>query len=525
MSTRSWKVCALAISPFAWLSVTGCSSANSASPQDAGGNLPSMVPDAGAGADASGSPDGGAIPGTDSGAAMVDGSTGCPAPVPAANAAPPAGTLLASGDSLSVRGVTSDGYAVYSDDVGLQLYAVPIAGGSPQSIGALGSNFWVVVVGQVVFVWSNVTSANVGALTTWSSARGPHAIAPASFGILAASSSDGTQVLYIANVDAQGQAGDVFVSGTDGTGATRLLQGQQLAGCFPQLGFAGSYAIASHCNTARGAGPSTTVTSFQSPAWTPADLVSSAQNGWSADTAGTMVLVSTAGGVSVVPIGGGAATTIDATGFMGQLIEGGKTAVYGTTAGALRMSSTTAPLPTTLAPAFGGFYGVSPSQDDVLYYQNQASTGTDLYLVSTASPGAPQPISTVTNGAVNGDPFTTDSTYALYSTSNDACTGAATFAAFPVNGGSSIPLGSNVWGDSSATGAKVVFNDHYAATGGQRFGRADIESVDLAAGTTPTLVVSQADAVIELTPAADQIVYSWSLQPGALAGIYVTPVP
>jgi hypothetical protein len=110
-----------------------------------------------------------------------------------------------------------------------------------------------------------------------------------------------------------------------------------------------------------------------------------------------MVLVSTVGGVSVVPMDGGAATTIDATGFMGQLIEGGKVAVYGTTGGALRMSST--------------------------------------------------------HAAVNGAPFTADSTYALYS------------------------------------------------------------------------VVSQADAVIELTPAADQTVYSWSLQPGALAGIYVTPVP
>ena len=522
MSTRSLKVCALAISPFAWLSVTGCSSANSASPQDAS---PGVVADAGASADASGSPDGGAVPGTDSGVAMVDAPTGCPTPVPPANVTPPVGMLLAAGNSLSARGVTSDGYAVYSDDVGLQLYAVPIAGGSPQTIAALGSNFWVVVVGQVVFVWSNVTSANVGALTTWSSAKGSHAIAPASFGILGASSSDGTQVLYVANVDAQGQTGDVFVSGTDGTGATRLLQGQQLAGCFPQLGFAGSYAIASHCNTARGDGPSTTITSFQSPAWTPSDLVSSAQNIWSADTAGTMVLVSTAGGVSVVPIAGGAATTLDATGFMGQLIEGGKMAVYGTTAGALRMSSTTAPSPTPPAPAFGGFYGVSPSQDNVLYYQNQASLGTDLYLASTASPGAPQPISTQTNVAVNGDPFTADSTFALYSTSNDPCTGAATFAAFPVSGGSSIPLGSNVWGDSSATAAKVVFNDHYAATGGLRFGRADIESVDLAAGTPPTLVVSQADAVIDLTPAGDQIVYSWSLQPGALAGIYVTPVP
>src|ERR1700734_3929471 len=106
MSTRSLKVCALAISPFAWLSVTGCSAANSASPQD---TSPGVVADAGV--------------------AMVDAPTGCPTPVPPANVTPPVGMLLAAGNSLSARGMTSDGYAVYSDDVGLQLYAVPIAGG------------------------------------------------------------------------------------------------------------------------------------------------------------------------------------------------------------------------------------------------------------------------------------------------------------------------------------------------------------------------------------------------------------
>jgi hypothetical protein len=210
---------------------------------------------------------------------------------------------------------------------------------------------------------------------------------------------------------------------------------------------------------------------------------------------------------------------------MGQLIQGGAMAVYGTTAGALRVSPTKTPSPTTLASAFGGFYGVSPSQGSVLYYHDQAATGTDIYLTSMSPQGTPQTLTASTNGAVNGDAFTADSSYALYSTGNDVCSGAATFAAFPVAGGSSIPLGTNVWGDWSATGAKVIFNDNYVATGGLRFGRADIKVVDLAAGAMPTLVVSQADAVLDMSPAGDQVIYSWSVQPGAQAGIYATPVP
>ncbi len=510
MSRRSVKTYALAGSPLAWCFIASCSAAHSGNGQD--------------NAQGPGS-DGGVVINTDSGIVQDDAPAGCPGPSPESNVTPPVGTLIASGNSLSTRGVTSDGYEIYSDDYAFQLYAVPIAGGPSQTIGALGSNFWVTVVGQVVFAWSNVTDANVGSLTTWSSAKGSHSIAAASFGILGTSSSDGSQVLYVANVDAQGQTGDVVLSNTDGSGATTLLQGQQLTGCFPQLGFVGSYAIASHCDVARGDGPSTTISSFPSPAWTRTDLATDAENVWSADTAGTIVLVSTNGGISVVPIGGGQATTIDSSGFLGTLIQGGKMAVYGTTAGALRVSPTSPPSPTTLSSAFGGFYGVSPSQGTVLYYENQTASGTDLYLASMVPPGTSQTISTSTNGAVNGDAFTADSTYALYSTGADVCTGAATFAAYPVTGGSSIPLGTNVWGDWSATGAKVVFNQNYVATGGLRYGRADILSVDLAAGTTPTPVVSQADANIDMTPAGDQLIYSWSVQPGAMAGIYITPVP
>ena len=184
-----------------------------------------------------------------------------------------------------------------------------------------------------------------------------------------------------------------------------------------------------------------------------------------------------------------------------------------------------APAPMALAPAFGGFYSVSPDQSTVLFYENSVATGTDIYLSSTVMPNTSRAVSTATNGAVNGDAFTADSLYALYSTSNDMCTGASAFNAVQLSAGSPTVLGHNVWGDWSASGSKVIFNDNYVATGGLRFGRADIESVNLTAGGTPVRVVAQADAVIDLTPAKDQIIYSWSVQPGPLAGLYETPVP
>jgi hypothetical protein len=546
MSARSFTFTALAVSPFALGFSTGCSTKAPSTDGPPDGNGVSLSDaasgDAEPGAEAS--TDAGVREGdsqdesaatalsgpdsSDSGTAGDELLPGCVlSNVDASQApnVPPVGTQLVSGNTLSARGVTSDGYEVYSDDAARQLYAIPIAGGAVQSIGALGSKFWVTVVGQVVFAWSNVSDADVGALTIWSSARGAHAVAPASFGILGAASSDGAQILYVANVDPLGLTGDVYVATTDGAGSTRLLAGQQLAGCFPQLGFAGSYVVVSHCDVPRGSGPSSTITSFRSPAWTRADLIGDAANSWSADTAATMVLASSAAGLLVIPIGGGAGTTIDAEGFMGQLIAGGQDAVYGTTSASLRFSSTTAPLPQTLAPSFGGFYAISPSQSTVLYYESSSAAGTDMYLASTITPGTPATISSVTSAAVNGDAFTADSSFALYSTSNDPCGGSGTFNAFSVARSASTLLGRNVWSDSSATGAKVIFNDNYVATGGLRFGRADIESVDLATGVAPTRLVSQADAVFDVTPSQDSIIYSWSLESGSLAGLYVVSVP
>src|ERR1019366_3435154 len=196
-----------------------------------------------------------------------------------------------------------------------------------------------------------------------------------------------------------------------------------------------------------------------------------------------------------------------------------------TTSHALRRSAITAPAPVTLVPTFGGFYGLSPNEASVLFFQDFGPTGAGVYLASAVAPSTPVALWTAQTGAVNGDGFTTDSNSALYSTGIGPQSHIGTLNAVSVDGGTPRVLGASAWSDVSTTGAKVVFLDHYVATGGLRFGRADIESVDLSQAGAPTTIVAGADAVMALSPARDFIVYSWSARAGPNAGIFVTPVP
>ncbi|HSQ64171.1 MAG TPA: hypothetical protein VLM85_13185 [Polyangiaceae bacterium] len=435
------------------------------------------------------------------------------------NASSPSGTQLQAGAALSVRGVTSDGYLIYSDDDALTLHALALAGGQPQDLGALGAKFWVNVVGDVVFSWSNVTG-DVGALGVWSAKTGLHAISPASVGIVATASGD--QILYTDHVGANG-TGDVYLANVDGSGAVKLLSGVYVDPCFPQMGFAGSTAVVSYCPVAppQSGAPNAIVSSFASPAFARVDLATNAINYWSTD--GTHVLTSLANGIIVVPIGGGAPMTLDANGFLGTFGDNGQAVFYSTHSGAFRRSPPTTPSPVTLVPSgFGGPWGMSPDQKWLLYFSNFGAGGTDIYLTSAAAPSTITTLWPAATGAVVGDAFTADSSHALYITSMDPCISSGTLHA-TVPGGSDAVLGQGVFAEHAIGGARVVFSDAYAITGGLRFGRADIELVDLAQSPTPTKLVSRADVVFGLSPAADQLIYSWSVR-SAEAGIYVVPV-
>jgi hypothetical protein len=72
------------------------------------------------------------------------------------------------------------------------------------------------------------------------------------------------------------------------------------------------------------------------------------------------------------------------------------------------------------------------------------------------------------------------------------------------------------WGTSGTS--KVVFNDNYSTW-------TDIEVVDTATAATPTKIVSQAHAAWLLAPGEGKVIYSYSAQLGAAAGLYVVAVP
>ena len=425
-----------------------------------------------------------------------------------------------------MRGVTKDGYVVYSDDTALTLHAVPLSGGASADLGALGSKFWVVVQGNVAFIWSNVSDANVGALSVWSSASGLHSVSTASLGIDAAASSTDNHVLFVDHVNGVGDTGDIVEAMLDGSGATTLVSGAKVNGCIPQLGFVGSYAVASHCDVPYTSTPVATISSYSTTSSAHVDLMTNAENYW-ASSGSTDVLVSTdSAGIQVVPAAGGAAAAVDASGFLGVLTPDGKSALYGTKTGALRRSSITSPSPTTLVDSgFGGFWGLSPDAQWVLYFDNIDPNGGDIYMASATTPGTPTTLSKDPNGGLHGDAFTADSSHVIFSTTVDPCTSVGSLQALAVGTTSPQSLGQKSWVTWAVGGSKIVFTDNFAPSDGQRIGRADVETVDLAQGTTPKRVVDRADAVIGLSPAGDQLVYVWSAQPGSRAGLYVAPLP
>jgi hypothetical protein len=398
---------------------------------------------------------------------------------------------------------------------------MPFDGGPVQDLGALGGKFWNDQHGNDVFLWSNVVGpgTGVGTLKVWSSATGLHTIATASFGIISSASASGAQILYLDNVDPSGSVGDVYVSSADGVSKTKLVSQVSISTCFPSLGFAGTYAVVSYCPGGSSGPFPATLASFASPSWSSGAHVGSTSGSWWPDGAGTKVLYATAGGVSVVPLAGGAAMLIDPAGTNGFLSSDGLSALYVTSSNAFRRSPTGAPSPTTLvANGFRGWQALSNDWQQLLYYSTYTGNGTDLFVASTTTPGATSTISAATTAGIPGDAFTSDSTHVIYAS-------AGTLEAYSMAGKTSVTLGKSIFQCYSATAAKIVFSGDYVSTGGLRFGRANIDAVDTAQTAAPTRVVTDADAVFALSPAHDKIAYAWSAIPGSNAGLWLTDVP
>jgi hypothetical protein len=243
------------------------------------------------------------------------------------------------------------------------------------------------------------------------------------------------------------------------------------------------------------------------------------------DPNGVAVVMANASGlVASAPSGVGGLVSIY-TGVESWVVSSdGRSVVYATTTNALKRASTSAPVsPTELvASSFQGVDVLSPDGSWALGYLTQGGqSGTsDLYAASAISSGAPFTLSSAATAAsgLAGDSFTTDSKYAVFLT-DVTSTFTGTLMAYALGtAGAPTVLAPNTFEDLAVVGSQLVYNSNDAN------GKADIAWVDLAKGTTPTAIVTQADEEFLLGPARDKVVYTYAAG-GTSDGLWIAPLP
>ena len=467
--------------------------------------------------------------------------------------------LVKSATSVS-EGVTKDGNVIFYDTTTKNLSYVPVAGGTPATVGAWDNSSFVMSGPSydVALYWngaSQTTPPAIGALSVWTKAGGNHVIASASFAGYVDVSPDSKYVLYIDH--ATTTSAEVYVAGADGSNPTQLVTGAAYSAtatttsCNPALKFIGDYAVVAWCPsgvTSDAGNLSATITAWNlvGSTWTAGTPFSTAGfNGFNGSDDGTQIEYVTAGGEYVSPIGGGTAKLIDANGGGGIFTHDGANLLYLDQTGVLWRSPIGTPVPVQVAAGpfagfltsqAGGFLGVLPglSSDDsyllmASVYGTSSTFLSDVYITSTAAGSTAKHLVTTALGALMGDAFTADNHYATFY-QNVTLQGTSSYVGdyddIALNPLASMPtdFAMLVWQNySAATGSKTIYNDNYQA--GSNNGRADIKVKDLSSNNPPTLIAQQADANIFITGDRGTIVYSWNVCAGGQTGVWATPVP
>jgi hypothetical protein len=451
----------------------------------------------------------------------------------------PNGDQIVASDHVTLNGVTSDGYAVYTDTTANVLYAILLSGGAPISLGPVTSSTTVTVVGKIAFIWTVIGKySGVGPLSIWTSESGLQMLGTRSY-LFPVVSASGSKVLYLDNLVFTGsEPGDVFVANIDGTGKTKIFPGAQLDTGFNML-FAGETAVVSAAGPGDASIGNVVTEAFAPPSWSMTTLASGGQGAISADSTGTSVLVETESGLSVYPIAGGAPILIDPNGVGGTFTSNGSAVVYTSIATALLSSPATAAQPTMLVPSgFPNLIGLSPDNSWALGTVATAGflgpgEGVDLYLASATALGPAQTLSMTANlggygygvtGGQGAPVFTADSSHVLFGT-DPTLTGLATLQ-FASPSGSSGPTFAGVWSFLPTTAGQVLFDDDYDPAGGVGAnGSADIQWLDTNGSAASKVLVSQADANFFVTPDQTTLVYSWSYLSGKGGGVWTLRLP
>lgn len=419
----------------------------------------------------------------------------------------PPGTLLKQGD-VSIQGVTSDGYVVYTLTAGNATSLEIVNVSTKQSTvlaQTFGQNDGVVVDGKVVAFWTGVQNS-VGSLSLWSAANGVKSVGPNSISGFFAASPDGTRVAYSTNVSQQRltsiAVGNPALSPASTIAFTNVGQGTQQAPCPPSMGFTGTRLFVSVCfNT--GTAPSIRTTSDTGVNTT---ILTNSDGTWATSAAGdrAFVIAATNKAAQSHTVPGNQSTNIEQNVAEGVLTANGATAIYRTTGNVLKMASTTAPVnATVLTQNVRGLLGLSPDDKYVLAFSNAPDTANqnfpriDLQLASATAAGALTPLLAQSTGLPVG--FTSTSSHAVYITDLPASgPPVGNLKAKPVGGGAEVMIAQGAVLPRLVKGsAKVAFADNLQQVG-QNGVAVDLEVADLAAGGAPKLVIDAVDVSYDL---------------------------
>jgi hypothetical protein len=479
--------------------------------------------------------------------------------------------LVQAGSTLSIDGITADGYVAYFDSSTQSYYATSIQGGAATLIYAVPATSYysyALQMGESIFVF-DVGSNSISRVTAWSSSMAqPLTLTTggvAAYFFSAWASDDSSHLAYVQS-SGNGTVGALYGVSGDGSNPTLLVDGIVTANtagrCFPLLEFRGGYAVASYCSSTD-AGATPTVEAFSiANGWAPAAIVPNAIFTHSAVStplygfyfpfaldpdAGRVIAASAnAGGIlQVFPIDGGTPTPLDPGTPMtsSQSLAPGNSnpwyAVYTTDAGALDQAYADNPAPRTLVDGGVALF-VAPSLDGTWMLVSSGSNArglTDISVVSTVNPGPSQLVATTAqygnlgiaaSGRLGGG-FTTDGKYAVVYTNLTENSGGGTI--FYVRSmGVAPPYLARQLSNGYATdmqalvGSKVIVADNFQDTdgGAGSVATVDLDVVDPSGGDPPTAIVKGVSGNYVVSADRSNIVY---LGAGSAPGIYVAAVP
>ena len=427
----------------------------------------------------------------DAGTNGNEGGTGAGQDAPGAaggDANPPAplgeAQQLASG-SPSVVGITGDDWVLFRD--GESLKAMNVEGGDALEVSEVPGN--VLVKGKVVFNFANVDwTKNVGDLSIWTAMGGAQEIGKTTYSeALISASKSGEWLVYPA--DTKGAKTNLMLASKDFSTNDVLIEDMGLGNdttCSPSLAFVGERLIVGYCEPdSRDA----KVVRYEQDgdAFGFTMIAEQALPTWSADASGDGVFFQSdayEGWYSA----DGEQYRIDASVSRGFLLPDGSAVLY-TVGDQLRRSSVpeSNPMP-IVTTGFAEPVAFTADYASVLYsskitYEN--GTQRDLRLVATDGFN-PEPIELVGEpvAAVGRSSLTDDGQYVLYL--DDVTPNGGTLHVVDTHGNEVVAL-PGVLDVLAAHGSTIVFTDN--GSDPEVYPNvADLEVLDVAMSTTPTLV-------------------------------------